>query len=81
MPAASPTRQKLLTFLTYSLQRRKASPFVAAFERRPSGLGACRKLSERAGSPKPVTTADTREVTRPQADLWPCLIEIEGDTI
>src|SRR5262245_42277285 len=28
MPAASPTRQKLLTFLTYSLQRRKGVSLV-----------------------------------------------------
>jgi hypothetical protein len=33
-------------------------PSLAAFERRPSGLGACGKLSERAGIPKPVTLSD-----------------------
>src|SRR5262245_17607516 len=31
---------------------------LRARERRPRGLGACRKLSERAGSPKPVTRRD-----------------------
>jgi len=31
---------------------------MAAFERRPTGLGACDELTERGRHPKPVTTTD-----------------------
>src|SRR5262249_46472782 len=45
-------------------------PSLAAFERRPGGLGACRELTERGRHPKPVTL--TRHIERRPGGLGAC---------